>query len=165
MLHSNIKVTDSKLEGKGLVATRFIAKDTIVWQLDKNEQQLTLEELEKLPSERKKLAYQYKDRFIIVTDSSEYMNHSCDPNTWWHDDKTLVARCDINPGDEVTYDYATAEIDERFRSKWECRCRSNSCRKYITGEDCLNLEFQKIYLGHLPSWTTKYIKDHKLSSS
>lgn len=161
MLHHGIKLTNSKLNGKGLVSTVFIPKDTIVWHLDTNEKKLTLEELEKLPPDRKKLAYQYKDKFIIVTDTSEYMNHSCDPNTWWQDDETLIARYSINPGDEVTYDYATAEIDGRFRSKWKCNCGAKNCRGYITGNDCLSLEFQKTYLGHLPSWVTGFIDSKK----
>ncbi len=158
MLLLGIKLVDSQLDGKGLVATEFIPKGNIVWRLDAHEKKFTLEELEKLPPDRKKLAYQYKDKFIIVTDTSEYTNHSCDPNTWWQDDETLVARRDINPGDEITYDYATAEIDERFRSKWKCKCGSKNCRKYITGNDCLKQEFQKIYKGHLPSWVAEYIK-------
>ena len=165
MLHKGVKVNKSKLEGRGLVATEYIPKGKIVWKLDKDEKRLTLDELKKLPPERKKLAYQYKDRFIIVMDSSEYMNHSCDPNTWWKNDETLIARYDINPGDEVTYDYATAEIDDKFRSRWKCQCGSKNCRKYITGSDCLNPEFQKKYQDHLPSWVLKYIRSQNKSLS
>lgn len=161
MLYHGIKLVNSRLDGKGLLATEFIPKNAVVWQLDAHEKKLTLEELEKLPPGRKKLAYQFKDKFIIVTDTSEYMNHSCDPNTWWQDDETLIARHNINPGDEVTYDYATAEIDERFRSKWKCNCGAKNCRIYITGKDCLSPEFQKTYERHLPSWVKEYINAHK----
>src|SRR5919109_427065 len=34
------------------------------------------------------------------------MNHSCDSNAWMEDEVTLVARWDIESGEEVTVDYA-----------------------------------------------------------
>lgn len=161
MLHSAVKVTKAKIQGKGLIAQKFIPKGEVVWKLDAKEKQLTLEELKKFPPETQKLAYQYKDKFIIVSDGSEYMNHSCNANTWWSDDETLVARYDIGPGDEVTYDYATAETDECFRSKWNCRCGAKNCRKVITGKDCIDPAFQEEYEGHLPSWVVSFIEENK----
>lgn len=161
MLHPSVRVKKSKIQGTGLNATAFIPKDTVVWKLDTHEKQLTLEELQKLSPKRQKLAYQYKDKYIIVSDGSEYMNHSCDPNTWFQGDETLIARRDILPGDEVTYDYATAEIDAGFRASWQCYCGSKKCRKIIKPDDCLNPEFQEMYRGHLPSWVKRYIRKSK----
>ncbi len=158
MLNANVKVSNSSINGIGIVATAFIPKGAIVWKLDSHEKQLTLEELHQLPPLRQKLAYQYNDKFIIVSDGSEYMNHSCDPNTWNTDDETLVARKDINIGDEVTYDYATAEINSDFRANWDCNCHSLNCRKIIKSDDCLNPQFQHTYKGHLPSWTVEFIR-------
>jgi uncharacterized protein len=158
MLHTGIKIAESRTEGKGLVSDAFIPKGEIVWSLDADEKKLTWQELQKLPLERQKLAYQYMDRFIIVSDGSEYMNHSCNPNTWFADDNTLEAKRDIQQGDEVTYDYATAEVDERFRAEWPCKCGAKNCRKTITGKDCLKPEFQKANAGHLPSWVVEFIK-------
>jgi SET domain-containing protein len=157
MLHKDIKVGKSKIEGLGLIATAFIPKGTVIWILDKNEKRLTLEELRKLPPDIQKLAYQDKDKYIITTDDSQYMNHSCNPNTWWIDDETLEAYRDIQPGEDVTYDYATAEIDDSFRSDWKCNCGAKNCRKIITAKDCLDTKFQKKYKGHLPSWTMEFI--------
>jgi SET domain-containing protein len=161
MLNKKIKPGESKIEGIGLIAQGHIKKGEVVWKLDVDEKRLTLEELKKLPPDRQKLAYQHKDKYIIVTDSSEYMNHSCDANTWWTDDETLVASRDILPGEDVTYDYATAEIDEKFRNEWKCNCKAKNCRKVVRSDDCLDLEFQKRYKGHLPSWTVEYINRHK----
>lgn len=160
MLHKSIQIRKSSIEGTGLIATEFIPKGTIIWYLDSDEEKLTLDQLKKLPQKIQKLAYQYKDDYIIVRDGSQYMNHSCDPNTWWRDDETLEALRDIHPGDEVTYDYATAEIDEHFRSDWHCNCGAKNCRKIITSKDCLTAEFRKKYQKHLPSWTLKFIKDN-----
>ena len=115
MLNSKISIQNSKINNKGLIANRDIKKGELVWRLDSKEKSYTLEELRNLPPHKAKLAYQYKDRYIIVSDQSEYMNHSCNPNTWWEGDDKLVAREYITKGEEVTYDYATAEIDPRFR--------------------------------------------------
>ncbi len=41
----------------------------------------------------------------------EYMNHSCAPNVWMADEVTLVAFRDILPGEEITLDYTTFEVD------------------------------------------------------
>ena len=161
MLHPSIKVmTYSKIQGTGLYATAFIPIDTVVWKLDSNEKLLTLYELQQLPPDRQNLAYEYKGKFIIVSDGSEYMNHSCDPNTWWKGDEILIARQDIQAGDEVTYDHATAEIDAKFRSNWDCHCGAVKCRKIIKPDECLDPIFQKVYRGHLPSWVKEYIKKH-----
>jgi uncharacterized protein len=158
MLHPAIKVRDSGIEGKGLIATEFIPKGTIIWTMDGSEKWYTFEELQKLPIEEQKYAYQQDDQFVIVTDGSQYMNHSCDPNTnGLDDDKQIVIR-DIQPGDEVTYDYATVEVDERFRPRWECRCGAPNCRKVITNRDCLDLEFQKKYWDGLPNKTREFIR-------
>lgn len=158
MLNPKVTQYQSSINGTGLKATSDIKEGDVVWKLDEDEERLTLEQLQKLPPDRQKLAYQQGDYFIIVTDGSEYMNHSCDPNTWWDGDETLVACRDIKAGEEVTYDYATAEIDEGFRSKWECRCGAEDCRKVITGSDCLDLKFQEKYRGHLPSWVVNFIE-------
>ena len=44
---------------------------------------------------------------VIARKPTFFQNHSCDPTTWWVDDITLVARRDILPGEEITYDYGT----------------------------------------------------------
>lgn len=165
MLHPSIKKGQSQIHETGIIATQFIPKGTSVWELSKDEKRLTLEELKKLPPEIARLAYQHQDKYIIVTDNSEFMNHSCNPNTWWDGDEKLVARRDIQPEEEVTYDYATVEIDPKFRANWQCNCGSSNCRGTITPNDCLDPQFQKLHQGHLPSWTVEFINQHNKPQS
>jgi SET domain-containing protein len=99
-----------------------------------------------------KLVMQWDDDLYSVEehgdDDSYFINHSCDPNIWMQDAYTLVARRDIQKGEEITADYALWEADANYVSKWECRCNSPRCRKRVTGEDWQSKELQERYNGH-----------------
>lgn len=161
MLHPGIVLRESSIQGRGLFAAEFIPRGTVVWTLDEGERRLTLEELQALPEEEQIYAYQHEDTFIITSDNSKYWNHSCDPTTNGLGDTAMIAMRDIQPGEEITYDYATSEIDERFRPTWECRCGALNCRKTIRHTDCLDPEFQKKYEGGLSSWVLEFIRQHE----
>ncbi|MCG8418593.1 MAG: SET domain-containing protein-lysine N-methyltransferase [Proteobacteria bacterium] len=76
---------------------------------------------------------------LDLTDQTRWINHSCDPNTevdtyWDAETRTAtawwLATRDIEPGDELTYDYAFApELAE------PCFCGSELCRGVIVDED------------------------------
>ena len=76
------------------------------------------------------------------------MNHSCDPNVWMLDQVTLVTRREIEPGGELTADYALWEADEGWVGRWECRCGASRCRGRVTGQDWRSRELQERYRGH-----------------
>lgn len=156
MLHPDIKKYESTIEGSGLVACKSIKKGIVICRKGKSDyQELTIEELRNIPDRH--LPYRVGGEIILNTDGSEYMNHSCYPNTWWLDDDTMTAIRDIHPGEEISYDYGTSEAHLWWHAKWECKCASDICRKVITGRDCLDPAFQERYRGHLPSWTVKFI--------
>ena len=48
---------------------------------------------------------------IVNNDASYFHNHSCDPNCWFSaaNSSTMVARRDIKPGEEITFDYGLQE--------------------------------------------------------
>ncbi|MDT4964325.1 MAG: uncharacterized protein QOF87_3972, partial [Pseudonocardiales bacterium] len=73
-------------------------------------------------------------------------NHSCDPNLWWSDAYTLVARRDIAAGAELTSDYATSTVDSDFLLR--CHCESTRCRGMVCGDDWQIPELQARYDGH-----------------
>ena len=89
--------------------------------------------------EESKIVMQLDDNLFCVEEEGEdptyYMNHSCEPNVWMKDEVTLIARKGIDPGDELTTDYALFEAWEDFVSSWDCACGSQFCRKRITGKD------------------------------
>lgn len=157
MLNSKVEVKNISKNESGLFAKENIKKGAVVWRLDPTEKLLTKDERDSLPDKIKKLAFQYKDHFIVVNDQSEFMNHSCDPNLGFSSDEELSAIRDIKAGEELTYDYSTADVGDWIAS-WECKCGSKICRGKITGNDCLKKDFQEKYKNYLPSWVVEYIR-------
>ncbi|OGM22391.1 hypothetical protein A2961_00815 [Candidatus Woesebacteria bacterium RIFCSPLOWO2_01_FULL_39_21] len=153
MLHPDVTVSKSDVEGIGLVAARSIPVGTVIWKMEPDAIQLTKDKLPTIQPEYHKFIHHYKDHFIFVQDDRMYINHSCDPNTWWADDETLVAKRDIKENEEVTYDYATTEITEDTMHKFACNCGAADCRGSVTPDDYKDPDFQKLHAGHLPSWT------------
>jgi len=160
MLNELVEIKELSSGNKGLMAKGNMPKGTLIWKLDSNEKQLSKEERDALPEDVRKLAFQYNDKFVVVHDGSQFMNHSCSPNTWWTADNELSALKDISIGEEITYDYSTADIGD-WIAPWECHCGSHDCRKTISGKDILNKKLQDKYQGHLPSWTKDYINRYK----
>ncbi len=157
MLHPLIKVVDlGVIEGKGLVADGLIREGEVVSRLEPNQPHLLIADVITWPQEEQdKLlhyAYQCNETEVVSEQGVErYMNHSCDPNTWWLDDDTMTARRDIQPGEELTYDYATTEIAIPF--SMTCYCSSDDCRKIMTNEDYRDPEWQAHFGDHLPQHT------------
>ncbi len=137
----------------GLFAREPIARGEFVWKENEGDEcvclDLPVEEALKLPEEQKKLflhfCYQVDvDRLSghvtmeeILADDAFFMNHSCDPTVWW-ENETLVARRDIAPGEEITYDYGTDFT--AFDRGFTCRCGSPMCRGYLRKDDWKKLK-------------------------
>ncbi len=82
----------------------------------------------------------------------ERMNHSCDPNVWLlGDDATIVARRDIQAGQELTIDYATFNLPG-FVSQWQCSCGARVCRSRVTGRDLELQDLRARYGKHAMSF-------------
>lgn len=60
------------------------------------------------------------------------INHSCDPSAWL-DGLNLVARRDLEPGEEITMDYAT--FCNEHMEEFICNCEARECRGVIRGTD------------------------------
>lgn len=72
------------------------------------------------------------DKFISDEKVLNYLNHSCEPNTQIVlSPPTLVAKKDIEAGDEITCDYNKTELNGK---KYKCNCGNKSCRGYFLAE-------------------------------
>jgi SET domain-containing protein len=161
MLHPDVEVRPSPIQGVGLFAKRFIPRGTVVWKNGAEEQRLTRAQFEAIPLEQRRLVHQQGDAYFMSRDGSQHMNHSCDPTLTHADDDTLIALRDLQPGEELTYDYATCELEDELGVNWACNCGGPTCRQHVTNRDCLDPVFQKRYQGQLPSWTIAFIAQHQ----
>lgn len=73
-----------------------------------------------------------------------YTNHSCEPNIAVQGQIAFVAMRDIDPGEELTHDWATTDDVEY---EMTCQCNTPSCRGTITGKDWQRKDLQDRYRG------------------
>jgi hypothetical protein len=66
-------------------------------------------------------------------DPINFVNHSCNPNMYFKNDYTLIARRDIKNGEALSIDYATC--DTKYATIDECECGEPDCRKKVTNDD------------------------------
>ena len=92
------------------------------------------------------------------------INHSCDSNTWMKDAYTLIAKRDIDVGEEVMADYALWEADENYISTWNCKCSSSICRKRVTGKDWRLTELQERYKNHFSPIINKKVAELRVKN-
>ena len=96
---------------------------------------------EKLPDNDQAKYYLYvRPNKWLVGFGEEYaesfINHSCDPNAevaWTGDIAALVAIRNIEPGEEITFDYGTV-IPPGDNFAFSCNCGAAKCRKVIRAE-------------------------------
>jgi len=179
-LHPDIEVRDKPGMDKGLYAKRLIPAGTTIWK-DSDQSiaslRYSLEEAQTWPKEEYDdwaiHAYQVGDNLFSGTkpvkgqprDPSEHTNHSCDPNTWpkENDDDAMEACRDINPDEEVTYDYCTTESENSLHVKanWTCTCGAKTCRGKLTGLEYKDPDLKKRYENRWASYIQKKINKLK----
>ncbi len=159
MIHPNVIVKSTGIYGKGLFVNKDIRKGEIIWQMDADVPKFHINVVQSMPSSNysKLLKYvmQISEQWYIgmpdgtSTEPGDFINHSCNPNTWFVKDVALATRWDIKAGEELTYDYATSDT---FGLEMKCQCGSSNCRQVITGGDyAKRRDLQKTYSNHVLS--------------
>lgn len=157
-----VEIRESTSRGRGIFAKEKISKGekVVVWGGNYVNEEVALSEKEK-----GKLVMQWDDDLYSVEergdDDAYYVNHSCEPNLWMSDAHSLVARRDIEEGEEVSADYAVWEANEDYVSSWNCICGSNLCRGKVTGKDWKLSELQAAYTNHFSPLINKKINESK----
>lgn len=104
---------------------------------------------------------QIHDNFVISSadheESTDFFNHSCEPNSGIRGQILLVSMRDINMNEEITFDYAMCLSFEDY--SFECRCGNESCRKIVTGIDWKNKDLQRKYEGYFSEFLIKKIRE------
>lgn len=93
-------------------------------------------------------------------DDAEYFNHSCDPNAGIRGQILLVAMRRIEPGEQITFDYAMTESEGmEEEAAMRCNCGSERCRKVITSDDWKDPKLQKRYRNFMSFHIQQMIND------
>jgi SET domain-containing protein len=88
-----------------------------------------------------------------------FSNHSCEPNLGVRGQIIFVAMRQIEPGEELTHDWAMTDDDDY---SMECRCGAKSCRRMITGKDWRKPELQERYSGYISWYLAEKIRKEAL---
>jgi uncharacterized protein len=102
-----------------------------------------------LPDEDRSLCIQVEDNLFLVprpVGEGDYVNHSCNPNAGLSGQIALVAMRDIQPGEEICFDYAMS--DTKPYDEFDCDCGAPNCRRRVSGNDWKIRELQKRYAGY-----------------
>jgi SET domain-containing protein len=99
----------SRIHGLGVFAGEFIAKGTHIWRFVVGfDRCYSSKQYAKLPKPARDFirlhGYRWKDEILLSMDNDSFMNHSEDPNTYFHDGY-VIARSDIRKDTEITNDY------------------------------------------------------------
>jgi SET domain-containing protein len=103
----------SPIHGIGVFAGELIRKDTKIWRFvigfDRYYLRKQLARLPKPAREHVKLhGYQWGKEILLSMDYDTFMNHSENPNTYFHNGY-VIARRTIRKGTEITNDYRAFE--------------------------------------------------------
>ena len=103
-----------------------------------------------------------RDLFLAPTTEEEWnntligVNHSCEPNCYFDGDIVFRALRDIEPGEEITLDYATAFTTDT--ESFTCNCGSKLCRGIIKpSSDWQRKDIQKRFKGKFSNYVQSLI--------
>lgn len=142
----NIRVRETE-KGKSLFASEKFLRDEVLFEFQR-----------KFSSHRTRTSMQIDEGLYQECDDpnavENFLNHSCNPNGYINfKDLTYRALRDIEPGEELTYNYCTTEFETPFQFK--CLCGSKNCYGYYKGFRFLTLAQQR----ELVPFISPYLKN------
>ena len=143
-----IVVRNSSIHGRGVFALRRIPKGTRI--IEYKGKLITDKEADRRYSRVHEhsphtMLFSLEGGWVIDAtrrgNSARWINHSCAPNCDIEEEGRRIfieSRRDIQPGDELTYDY-NLQIGEKHtkaaKREHACFCRARRCRGTMLGED------------------------------
>lgn len=132
MSNKNFVVKDTKKYGRGIFASRNIAKGEVI-HIMRGKKMGVFETWKRILQGKVRVddPLQIGMRTHMILDStSRLFNHSCDPNAGIRKNTELFALKDILNGGEITFDYSlTSSPTDSWSMK--CQCGAKICRKII----------------------------------
>jgi hypothetical protein len=135
--HTELRFINDKI-GYGVVATQLIPSGTITWVRDEFDQAFSVRHIASMAPIYRELAAKYcfvnaQGDYLLCWDLARYVNHSCDPSCRSAGYDFELAVRDIHPGEELTDDYGSLNLEYDF----VCCCASPLCREKIRPDDLL----------------------------
>ena len=130
-INPKVKSVNSNIEGLGTVALKKIPKGETIAVL--GGMIVPKKDIAKYHKIMGDVGIQINDDFFIVPATREELkrtgvfNHSCSPNCGFSDSITLIAIKDINPGEEMVFDYAFSETSTQ---NFKCNCKSGGPHQF-----------------------------------
>jgi SEC-C motif-containing protein len=79
------------------------------------------------------------DNVSLIPEYLQYINHSCDPNSFFDvDSMNLIALKDIKTGEELTFFYPSTEWE--MVQPFDCFCKSGNCLERIEGASKIKID-------------------------
>ena len=141
MFENHFEIRPSKF-GKGLFATQSIPANTILCNATGS--LLTFNETLLLGTRESHCLQIERDQYILCDSPFLFSNHSCNPNCAINSQLQLYAIKDIEPSEELLWDYSTSMLERHWTMK--CFCGADHCRKIITDFDLIPHDLQDEYL-------------------
>ncbi|HTP01093.1 MAG TPA: SET domain-containing protein-lysine N-methyltransferase [Anaerolineales bacterium] len=141
MRNGVLEVRRSKIQGMGAFATNHIAKGTRI--IEYTGERISQKEADRRydddGSEHPRVLLFSVDKRTVIDagvggNEAQYINHSCDPNCEAVTEKRRVfidALRDIEPGEELLYDYHLTRQDDDppdMEERYACHCGAPACR-------------------------------------
>jgi hypothetical protein len=140
-------------KGKSLFAVEKILKDEVIFEFEKSfstKRTTTSMQIDE------KLHQESKDPKNV----ENFINHSCSPNGYINfEDLTYKALRDIKPGEELTVNYLTHELE--LANPFKCLCGSKNCYGNIRGFRFLTLNQQKELAPFISPYLKSKLKNEK----
>ena len=153
------KLKNTTQKGEGVYATRAfqIGETVMIGRIER--------ELNKSHSHSSQIGL---NRHVLHSGLIIKVNHSCDPNCGIHVNETgahdFCAMKDIKEGDEITFDYAMRNYSVDY-FPMECSCKSENCRRMITGWKSLSDDQKKAYKGFIAPYLLEIDEETSHKSS
>ena len=111
-----------------------------------------------IPDLRRYIVQVEEEQFLAPLepiDAAELINHCCQPTCGLSGQIALVALRRIQPGEEITFDYATT--DSSAFLEFPCGCAKRPCRQKVTSTDWQRPDVRTINRGHFSPYLQRRI--------
>jgi len=121
--------------------------------------------LESMDVDRQARSIQVDHELYLVSgetpEPGDMLNHSCEPNCGVSGSNIVVAMRDIEPGEELTFDYAMTDASDY--DEFTCLCELANCRGVVTGWDWRDPVLQAKYQGFFSHYLARRIAELPVS--